>query len=62
MTDLHADSARRACSAVERWLIQRALANVGQPAVRIRLWDGQELGASTQDAVGVLWVRHPSVL
>lgn len=45
-----------------RWLAQKLYEGAGRPAVRLRLWDGTELGAATEAAVACLVIHDRGTL
>lgn len=47
--------------ALSRWLASRLLAATGQPAIRIRLWDGTEVG-NPKSAIATLHVHNRATL
>src|SRR5262245_18267468 len=48
--------------AVERWLMRKALAACGNPAVRVVLWDGEGISTSEELPVGNILVHDPATL
>lgn len=51
-----------AVPALDRWLVERILAAVGNPPVRFILWDGQEVAATREAAVARILVRDRGAL
>jgi len=46
----------------ERWLLRKALAACGNPAIRIVLWDGESITNSQELPVGNVVIRTPAAL
>lgn len=49
-------------SAAERWLLERLLRRLGNPAIRIVLWDGQELATTDASPAATVRIRDRSAL
>jgi len=46
----------------ERWLLRRMLGRLGNPAIRVALWDGQEITTSDQTPVATVRIRDRRTL
>ena len=47
---------------LERWLLQRALETLGDPAIRIVLWSGEAIGCATQPVNSTLRIHDRATL